>query len=468
MSIVTNPYLLNLLHYSQAAFFGRRDDVRLLERGAQVRPPRSFVLIGPRAIGKSWLLRFLSDPEREHEDGTATVVAIYCDLRERKQLSLLGRVAAALVSAENRLVQAFPASRSELQRIKEGLEQAPSAEAKPHQNGQNVQRLREPLLRLCRSLADEPAYTLQLCLDHFGDVLNDVDDSEEVFLRELVTLVSFVVTIRSDMLEKYLEQAKKSSPFLNTMLLRYVGSLSATDARRLITVPYEAQNPGLRLEEAEIEFLIAAAGRHPLLLTLACDYYVTYRTQLPNLETAGVGERLIQGMLAMPEITRYCDMIWSDLTRRQHHVVRQIVAGAGRETIEAHRASLKDVISRSLLLEDLVKGEYRPFSEIFAHYVAALPPEPEQVVAPSVDPLTAVEAELPPLERRLLGYLRDHAGEVCAKEDLLKHVWIKEQGSWRALEAAIYRIRSRLSEAGGGNWEYIQTIRRRGYKFVPH
>ncbi|NCC37121.1 MAG: winged helix family transcriptional regulator, partial [Chloroflexia bacterium] len=87
--------------------------------------------------------------------------------------------------------------------------------------------------------------------------------------------------------------------------------------------------------------------------------------------------------------------------------------------------------------------------------------------APS-DQLAYLEHELTPIDRKLWNYLQQHPDQICTREELLEHVWGAEETSARGLEAAIYRIRAKLHEVGVGNWEYIQTSRGQGYKFVPH
>lgn len=470
MSTVENPYALNLLRYSEQAFFGRHAEIKLFEEGAAGRPPRSFALVGPRGIGKTWFLQFLCDRSRENPLYPPDLFSIYCDLRGCQQQSPLVLIGATLVAQSSELQQQVPVCHGEIQALKQAWAQtetdARADETLLHHGKSGAERLRDPLRRLCSAINASPRTSLQICLDHFGEVLDKMHLNDEVFLRELVQTTSFVVTIRPGILSEYQEEFHRTSPFLNMMLLRHIGELSDAEARQLVKEPLDRAGAE-EFSPEEISFLIDCAGRHPLPLMLACDYYFRHRTPSLNIHDESVRERITQGVLAMPEVTKYCATIWRELSTRKRNLLQNIVHGASLAEIEQYRASLNDIISHALLLEDIETGEYRLFSRVFERYVLGHEEPPSNGHHLSGDVLAAVEAELTPIDRKLWDYLRERPDQVCTRDELLEHVWEKTDSSRRGLEAAIYRIRSKLNEAGAGNWEYIQTSRRHGYKFVP-
>jgi DNA-binding winged helix-turn-helix (wHTH) protein len=72
------------------------------------------------------------------------------------------------------------------------------------------------------------------------------------------------------------------------------------------------------------------------------------------------------------------------------------------------------------------------------------------------------------LEYRLLAYLYDHAGEICAYEDVLGHLWpdyYKVDGRRAELDVYLARVRARLREASGG-FTFMQTLRGHGVRLV--
>ena len=77
-------------------------------------------------------------------------------------------------------------------------------------------------------------------------------------------------------------------------------------------------------------------------------------------------------------------------------------------------------------------------------------------------------APLRGLEYRLLAYLHEHAGEVCAYDDLLAHLWpdyYKVDGRRAELDVYLARVRSRLRAASGG-FTFMQTLRGHGVRLV--
>lgn len=470
MLSVANPYTLNLCRYDKQAFFGRRDEITLLEEGALCWPPRSFALVGPRSIGKTWLLRFLCDPSRQKATHEADLFAIYCDLRSKPVGNPIFRLCEELILSSDSLLHAIPACRGEMQALRVAWEQIdPSlSRAEDEQRvSRGSERLRDALRRLCLTIARDEGHRLQICLDHFGDVLEIMDHGEEAFLRELVSTTSFVVTINPNIFGRYLEAYRQTSPFLNMMLLRHIGALPEIEARRLINEPLACEaGAGIAFTEEETRFLLDCAGRHPFLLTLACDYYFQHHRPGLKLDHANVRERMIHEMLALPEVTKYCTTIWYQLSPQQQHLVQLIAQRVPVATIEHYRIALKEVMSRALLAETEATGEYRLFAQIFEHYVLEHIHTVAYDLAPS-DQLANIEHELTPIDRKLWNYLQQHPDQICTREELLEHVWGTEETSARGLEAAIYRIRAKLHEVGIGNWEYIQTSRGQGYKFVP-
>jgi len=75
--------------------------------------------------------------------------------------------------------------------------------------------------------------------------------------------------------------------------------------------------------------------------------------------------------------------------------------------------------------------------------------------------------DLAPQEFDLLVYLVQHAGEPCARDDLIESVWggASAQGvSDEALNTTIARLRAKI-EPDPGTPRYILTVQRRGYRF---
>ena len=72
---------------------------------------------------------------------------------------------------------------------------------------------------------------------------------------------------------------------------------------------------------------------------------------------------------------------------------------------------------------------------------------------------------LTPKAGELLGQLVEHAGQVLSKDDLIRRVWPDTFVEEANLSHHVYRIREALGEHPGGG-DYIETLARRGYRFV--
>lgn len=103
----------------------------------------------------------------------------------------------------------------------------------------------------------------------------------------------------------------------------------------------------------------------------------------------------------------------------------------------------------------------------------ATPPKPLHYGSLVIDPgsrsVSFVDAfaDLSTFEFDVLYFLARHPGEVFSYEQIYDQVWKSPINKGiKSLQVIIVRIRQKLLELNPGH-EYIQTIRRKGYLFVP-
>src|SRR5580704_15128971 len=70
-----------------------------------------------------------------------------------------------------------------------------------------------------------------------------------------------------------------------------------------------------------------------------------------------------------------------------------------------------------------------------------------------------------PKQLETLRYLASRSGKVVTKDELLSHVWRDAFVGEGSLHQCISALRKQLSEAGGGP-DAIETVAKRGYRFV--
>lgn len=72
---------------------------------------------------------------------------------------------------------------------------------------------------------------------------------------------------------------------------------------------------------------------------------------------------------------------------------------------------------------------------------------------------------LPPKDFSLLRYLVEHAGQLVKKDELFQAVWPETVVSDAALTKCVKAVRQ-LLEDGAQAPQYIETVHRRGYRFL--
>jgi DNA-binding winged helix-turn-helix (wHTH) protein len=66
----------------------------------------------------------------------------------------------------------------------------------------------------------------------------------------------------------------------------------------------------------------------------------------------------------------------------------------------------------------------------------------------------------------VLRYLNDHAGQLVTKDELMRNVWADTVVTDGALVACIRELRKALHD-DAHHPQYIETVHRRGYRFLP-
>ena len=79
-------------------------------------------------------------------------------------------------------------------------------------------------------------------------------------------------------------------------------------------------------------------------------------------------------------------------------------------------------------------------------------------------PVSAESPELTASEHRLLAYFQAHAGEVCAKDDLIRAVWPEERVVDGLRDDSLAQLIRRLRQKIGA--DAVQTIPGRGYRYA--
>jgi len=452
-----NPFSRMLIGVDPDRFYGRETEVDLILQGVCAPEPQSFSLQGIRAMGKTALLKYLCHPDgalrRRRDDfygasdGPGKVVPLYIDC-----YGLAGDdIFAPLLKAIQPAAQTDRPPRSDVA--------GPLAASKV--------RTKEGIAEAMRACA-EGGVRLVVCLDHFDRAYASLSHEDDSFLRALTGGVdpsggqAFVLAT-----ERLMSSLKKNpletSPLFPVLMHRPIGLLPEPAARRLITEP--ALAGGVRFTDRDVAFLLDAGGRHPKLLTLCAEYLFDRRRQAPQaaevLPASAEARRWAAiEIAARPAVAELFRLYLGRLSDAEREVLTRIATGATPDA--AGDFPVLAALSRqSMVYVDPREVRYRLFSDLFRDELLSGTPAVKTVS------LAAVRDGLTPLDRRLWDHLQARPDQVCGFDELRAAVWGNPGASKRGLDAAIHRLRERIAGVAGDDWDYVQNVRGKGFKYVP-
>ncbi len=463
MNAFINPFSSMLIAFDPERFFGRSLYISQIAQGVSALTPRSFVIHGIKTIGKTSLLKYLCDPKGararyphlwpQHDLGDRLKI-LYLDFYAVEGEAVLPTLYEQLVHLET---------------IREAATRVIPPTGEEVTGPPSPEEAKGRLRQLFRAFHEEKT-RLVLCLDHFDSAYRSMKYDDDVFLRSLANLHSFVLATEKK-LPELRQDAQRTSPLLNILVPRNLGLLTEAEARELIQTPI--QEPDLRFQEAEIAFLLKNAGRQPYLLTIACEFLFDLRFQYPRIrqllgdpkqngQKRKIQQQVLTQMEALPTVTDLFVFFWNRLEEPEQELLRKIAANRGRAIdSEKEQLALNSLRQKALIDDNPEDGRPRIFSELFRRYVLRQTPRRRS--------MEEVAETLAPLDRKLFKYLLARPNQVCTFEELLIAVWgdADVAAHKRKLEAAIHRVRTKIEEINGPGWKYIENVRGEGYRYVP-
>lgn len=430
---ISNPYTLYLRF--RRRLFGRRLILREMLEGIardDQEPPESWSLRGPRAIGKTTLLRTLEELARAPDRLPSLGLNLQLDPERLRFVCYVD-------------LYQIPGPQV-AERVMEHMGE--TWEGDPW----------KALSRLPRS----PRRVL--LLDHFDEALRTMELEHARRLRELVSDAHHALIIATEKDPADLASRwQELSPLFQVLRPYRLGLLDREEAEELIRQP--AREVGIELEPEIVDFFLRAAGRHPYLLLLSGEAMLEW-LQDPDRRNALRSDPHLQEEARFrirmhPAVRDFFDYIWfRTLDPEGRAALRQVLEGQPIGWSERLRLEQAALIER---VEGREEG-LQIFCELFAEEVrdrwqAPPPPRPEELLP-----------ELPGLEGKLLKALMSRPGHVWTYGELTHALWgsqARVEEKKRALDALIYRIRQRMRKATGGRWDYIRNVRGKGYVFTP-
>lgn len=462
--ISQNPYNAMLLTYKAQHFYGRANEVIGILQVITGTEPGSHAIYGIRTIGKTTLLKFLKDPAGALRQYEAYVQHGYHIGGERRLLFVYIHF--------HHFEKGHSIFFLMLAHLHEDLQDheidiALDIQAYDHTTPRQmlVNALRNALQHL-----HHLDIRVVFLFDDFDTPVKYVDSDDDGLLRLLSNFASMIIATE-DAIVELRPDITDSSPFLGILRPEEIGLISEPSARQLICEP--AATTGIQFTTSEQNFLLRIAGRQPFLLTATCELYFNMRRDFPDIylifEESGsldLQTEFIARLLNMPHIEQIMQITWSRLSTDEQRILHNLVHATerGAQAFQSeYVTTIARLINKALVYPDYSSNTHRVFSHLFEEFVRRIPlPHYNRPTSAPLPPRLGTHSDhLTPIDRALLDFFRDRTGQLCTFDEILDAVWDDPNGSKRALEAAVHRLRKNL-----GQGQQIRSIRGKGYKFV--
>ena len=454
-----NPYFEMLIGIKPERFFGRVSVVSRIIQGVSAKSPRSFSVRGNRTIGKTTLLKYLCSEEN-------AVMSIY------------GQYTIDFGPHRNGKLKFVYVDLEEMEDIGEPIhylyEKISKSLLQEHiiNTGVNNNKKPEEALHKMFRYFQEQNMRLVICLDHFDNVFKSMDNNDEYILRHLCMHQSIITSTEKNFLDLRKSQNRISSPLVPLLEGIHIGLLTKPEARKLIENP--AANVKKPFSPDQVDFILKMVGGQPYLLTIACS--VVFDALYENADINNVEEIEIpkkgkeQLKISILSSSTFSGLFNTFLTQLQENEYRTLckIAEGNDPDLSTEIQAINVLKYKSLIYEDLMKGKYNLFSELFREYV--LMTKKTHTIngfnAAEMD-FKKISKDMSPIDRKLFEYLMSKKGNVCRFDELLKEVWDDPKASKRGLEAAVNRVRNKLKETADADANYIRNVRGEGFVFEP-
>lgn len=445
--------------------FGRERILQDIVAGVLAPQPVSFSLVGPKLVGKSFLLNHLAGEEgpllnpalsnwrpSPHQDPDRIIVTrIDCDWAEAQEdlLAYLHEHLLKVARAEHGI-----------HLDEQQIEAQPSSARRIWQIARQLNR---------------QEFRLVILMDNFDRAFEQqlihMEAADE--LRPLTLEVALVVATEQPLHD--LDRQLAASPLFNVMEQTFVGLLGPEGADAWLDA-YCDRFPVLTGVRDQ---LLTLAGNHPYLLRRIYDIVTE---DLPTLLAPGQTIGPEHGELIRLRLAehgrRLFAIMWRTIQNPPQRIdpdlVRTLTARLVEAPLPAGQVSNGQTSTLNWLMNQamVVYGEdgYRLFSPLFTDYLARRldvgPPPAAPPLPPADGDDLPIYDELTKIEAALLRYFRSHSGELIPPQQLLADVWHRPNATPRRVQEAIRRLRLQLEQADPPVG-VIENERGRGYRFVP-
>lgn len=459
--------------FTRPAFWGRRRELQTIYSRLLTDPPQCCALVGENYIGKTTLMRYISEPQNSSivddlgikhkfsfvyldcssyidlatDDHTSVLFwwDLYRKSQNRLQPNQTPRLTETIVSINDHLIDTAFEIKSELEVL--------------------VQAHQDPVI---------------FVLDNFESIARLPLRNSEWLRAMALHHCAYIVSSRHLLYLLYqyhLDSWAKPSPFWNLFSDPiYLGLMSEDEVwDYLEQAMKQAEEFGSVWNQRDIDFIRMIAGRHAELIRIACMHL--FKQCLQSRQSADTEKDEFLKLNIYKDAGPICSQLWLGLADHElsgEPVILGYSQARGLRTLSRFQKGLIDVAKRNNTSEkeilfvldqrgliERVNGEWQVFSEVMRQF--ALKQEKVYATIQANSDKERPEAlAFTHLEDRVYKYLKLHTGEVCDRDAIKSAVWENNPPTDSALQKIIERIREKI-EPDPNNPRYLIAVRGQGF-----
>lgn len=484
--------------FTRPTLWGRQNELATIYKYLLSEPPQCCAVIGETSMGKTTLLRSLSDPPGtlllDDMDLRDTFTFVYLDCVPYIKLAEIGVYASSQFwwDLYSRLwLKLHPGEQPLL----------PKPDVKADVSIDDALEIKLALEGLIR----DHKRTVVFVLDNFEGVAHlPLSDSD--WLRSMVQFhCAYVVSSRHLLYLLYHPESWATpSPLWNLFSDPiYLGLIPEQEVQDfLLKASEQARELGSCWEQRDIAFIRFFSGRHPELIRIACTQLFEQRLGSDQSAQTEQNEFLEIGIYRAA--SPICDQLWRGLAdpelwnvpRVGDHREKEIWALSPYQQALIDMAKGKNPTDKNILFVLKQRGliewtgeKWRVFAEVMRQFIlkraAATDDRGETTIWKMAEPTREEQqrSDVPPsqvaiqttspiqrqeslafthLEGKVYDYLKAHTGKVCDREDIKRAVWENNPPTDSALQKIIERIREKI-ELDANNPRYLIAVRGQGF-----
>jgi hypothetical protein len=343
-------------------FIGRSDVIsHIFDR---LRHTEDCSIIGPRAIGKTSLLHYISHPEiiKKHHLDPQKYIYVYCDLQrfgestQKKDIyfEMFQRLVSQLTGGgffkEEEVLKLLSKPDTEQKRINKTLF--------------DIGELETLITILC-----EKDYRIVFELDEFESIANN-PNFDFSFYGQLRSLsgnptfrVAFITSSKESIYDLTFDDEIKTSPFFRYFEDFRLGPMTPSEIEEF----YELAQENSAIFEPQIKNkIIEWSGGHPFLVQLTCDYFFDLVVSGGKFKAQDENQHL---EIFLKRHKKHFAYFWSQVNKKQQACLWWLASGKspGADCEEI----LLDLEEIFLVVKE--SGKYRIFSSAFEKFIQDIP-----------------------------------------------------------------------------------------------